>query len=129
MLTRVRTARRHVAAARLALRSSRPEDILQCLPPLDEAIADLRAIEGELVEGELVEGDMGGPAPRTLASTELVAELTDLRQELAIVRRAVEHNLALQLKWARILGASASGYTAAGDAVPLTATATMSVRG
>lgn len=114
MQVRVRTARRHVAAARLALRSSRPEDILPCLLLLEEAIVDMRALKEEL-------GQHAAPP------LELARELTELSQELTIVRRAVEHNLSVQLEWARILGTAAGGYTAAGEATPLKTLASSAV--
>lgn len=113
MLSQVKRARGHLAAVRAQVISSSPEEVERCIPELHDAIACLRAVE---------------PTP------ELAGELGALQFELGIVKRLVQRGADFYQDWAKVLAATAAGYTAAsytaaGDPAPLSAPGSVSVKG
>ncbi|MSV35106.1 MAG: hypothetical protein EXQ47_05840 [Bryobacterales bacterium] len=121
MLTQVKRARGRLAAVRTQVLSSSPEEVEQCIPALEEAIACLRASE---------------PTPDLQAELKpaLKKELIALRFELGVIRRLVQRSAEFYQGWAKVLAATAAGYTAmsytaTGDPVPLAAPGSLSVKG
>ena len=115
MRTNLRTARTHLATLRQALQSPSPEEIGRCVPSLVEAAGCLSRMEQQLRQ--------------EAADAELAAELKQLRNDLKIVARMIEHGAAFYRGWASLLGAAAAGYTPAGSAAEIQVTGTVSMRG
>jgi hypothetical protein len=112
----IEQARRHVDALKLALESLSQEEIGNCLPRLDEAVACLQAIEQELNKRPRRAPDIG-------------RQLLSLGNELDIAQRLVIHGSAFCESWGRMLGVAAGGYGATGEAAPLAAPGSVSVEG
>ena len=111
----LRDARNHVARLREALLAPSPEAIARCLPGLIEAGECLGRVQQELGGGPVDGG--------------LVLEVQAFQRELKIAAKLIEHGAALQSGWAKLLGAAVSGYLPDGEAAPLSAAGTISVRG
>jgi len=118
MLTRVRSARRHVDALRSALLSPAAGPLEECLPALEEAASCLRTVQGKLAE-EL---------PPHVRS-DLRREIRALQQQIAVVLRLIAAGAAFAEGWARMLGAATGGYTPAGSPTPLTPSQRLRVEG
>jgi hypothetical protein len=116
MRTNINSARKQVAALRLALISASPEPIEECLPRLVEAGAHLGLVEQALRTGRVSDPD-------------LILELNALKGELRAAGKLVAFGLAFYQGWGRLLASSTAGYTPAGEAAPLVASGTVSVRG
>ena len=115
MRSNLKSARAHIESLRQALLSPSPEEIERCLPSLVEAAGCLGEVEQQL---------------RTEpADTGFAAELQQLRNDLKIVAKLIEHGSAFYRGWASLLGAAAAGYTPAGRAAEITLTGTVSMRG
>jgi hypothetical protein len=110
MLSQVKRARGHLAAVRAQVLSSSPEEVEQCIPELNEAIACLQGME-----------------PGRDAS--LLAELRGLKFEIGVISRLVARSAEFYQGWAKVLAAVAAGYTVTGDPAPLTAPGAISVKG
>jgi hypothetical protein len=115
MLSKVSSARRELARVREALISPAPEEIEKCLPALAEAAGCLASIEQDLRS--------------TAAPHELAGELTHLRAELKAAAKLIANGAAFYHGWAKLLASAAIGYTPSGDAAPLAAAGTISVKG
>lgn len=115
MQPRIQQARARLEALRLALLSPSPEEIGSTLAGLEEAARCLESVEQEVREG-------------TCASHEVRRELKFLKNDVRISARLIEHGLAFCNGWARMLGAGPS-YTQAGEAAPVEAVGTLSLRG
>ena len=116
MPSAINNARKHVEALRLALLTPSPEQIVRCLPGLEEAARCLAATERELPRA----------GPERL---ELPAELRALKNDLRAVNRLIERGAAYHQGWAKLLGLAAAGYTPTGDAAPIAASGSLSIRG
>ncbi len=116
MLSRVRSARGHLSALRSALLSPTPDAIVECLPGLADAAQCLGAVERELRE----------PGVR---HPELSRELQALRNDLGLLHRLLEHGAVFYQGWANLLGTATSGYMLSGEAAPVTAFGSISIRG
>jgi hypothetical protein len=57
------------------------------------------------------------------------SELRELSRELVVVKRLANQGAAFYQGWARVLGGAASGYMPTGDAEPLRAPGSISIRG
>lgn len=109
MRSKVSAARRELAALRRALLSPGPEQIEESLPRLAEAVSGLSSPESE--------PDIDRK------------ELEQLQAELTLAAKLIEHGAAFYKGWAKLLASAACGYTPSGDAPPLDAAGTVSVRG
>jgi hypothetical protein len=118
MLARIQSTRRHMDALRIALLSPSPEEIVNCLPALEEAVSSLHQLEKELL-------DNNNPQARL----EIRVALQALQNDLQIARRLIEHGAALYRGWANLLAAAAGGYVATGAPAPLAAVGTVSLEG
>jgi hypothetical protein len=115
MRSNLKLARIHVDRLRSALLRPSPEKIEQCLPELAEAVACLGMIQHSLsVEA---------------ADPELGRELKRLKTDLNAVRRLIEYGMEFYRGWAKLLGSATAGYTPTGDAAPISAAGTVSIRG
>jgi hypothetical protein len=99
-----------LAAVRAQVLASSPEEVERCIPVLNEAIACLQGLE-----------------PGHDAS--LLAELRSLMFEIGVVSRLVQRGAEFYQDWAKVLAATAAGYTATGDPAPLAAPGALSVKG
>lgn len=115
MRSNLNLARTRIEQLRSALRSPSPEEIERCLPGLVEAAACLGLIQQQL-GCEAFEPELG-------------RELKALKNDLNLVGRLIEHGAAFYLGWAKLLGSATSGYTPSGEAAPISAAGTMSIRG
>ncbi len=115
MLRKASAARQEVARLRQALISPGPEEIENCLPALAEAAGCLTSIEQEL--------------KTTAAPVEIYSELQGLQAELAMAAKLISNGAAFYHGWAKLLASAASGYTPSGDAAPLAAAGSVSVKG
>jgi hypothetical protein len=115
MLLRIKQARERVDGLRLALLGSSPEEILQALPGLEEAVLYLETVERELRRG--------GCAPY-----EVRRELRLFRNDLRMNARLIAQGIEFCRGWARMLGAGPA-YTQAGCSAPPEQLATLSLRG
>jgi hypothetical protein len=115
MRSNLRTARVRNEELRQALVAPAPDEIERCLPGLAEAAASLGWVERRLGAESAEPG--------------LSQDLEALQKELRMVSRLIEHGAAFYQGWAKLLGSATGGYTAAGEASPLTAAGTVSVRG
>jgi hypothetical protein len=115
MRSKLSLARIQVDRLRSVLLTPSPEKIEQCLPGLAEALACL---------GE-VQRSLGVEA----ADPELGRELKVLKNDLNAVRKLIEHGAEFYQGWAKLLGSATSGYTPTGDAAPISAAGTVSIRG
>src|SRR5262249_41543770 len=116
MLSRVRKARKCAADVRNALKTSRPEELEQALPPLAEAIACLREVESAIASGEAT-------------TPELRAELALLREDLERIENLLNHGMAIQGGLMRILAAALGGYTESGEPSPVKTAGDVSISG
>ena len=110
MRENLNVVRQHIAGLRAALLLPTPEAIERSLPGLIEAAGLLRE---------------AGDRP----SRELHNDLAAVQSDLRSVARLIDHGAALNLGWARLLGAATAGYTPSGEAAPLTAPGSISVQG
>jgi hypothetical protein len=115
MRSSVETIREHIEALRLALLAPSPEGIEQCLPALAGAAESLISIQRELNAGR--------------RDPELGRELKALEKDLAAVDKLIERGAAFWNQWARLLGSITGGYTPSGEARPVAAAGTISLRG
>lgn len=115
MRSNLKIARSHIERLRRALLSPSPEKIAQCQPGLAEAAACLTLLQQNL-----------GVEP---ADPELGRELKALKNDLNAVRRLIEHGAEFYRGWAKLLGSVTAGYTPTGDAAPISAAGTVSIRG
>lgn len=120
MLEQLQEVRRAVDALRVALQSPAHEEIDQCLPKLEQAVACLTAIEKEL-SGRTVKKAEDPP--------EIGLQLLSLRNELEVAQRLVIHGSAFCESWGRMLGVAAGGYMPTGEAAALDAHGSLSVEG
>ena len=107
-----------------------PTDLRSVLFHLNESLLNA-ASPGE-IEGSLSELEALGQSLRLLElppTPEVAAELAALQGDLKRAGQLVQSGLALQLGWARVLGAAAGGYTASGDAAPLSPPVQHSLQG
>lgn len=118
MLARIQSIRRRLDALRIALLSPSPEEIVNCLPALEEAVPSCQQLELELP-------DDSDP----LARLEIRIALHALQSDLQIAGRLIEHGAALHQGWAMLLAAAVGGYVATGAPAPLTAAGTVSLEG
>ena len=115
MRSNLNLARTRIGQLRGALLSPSPEEIERCLPGLVEAAACLGLIQQQL--------GLEAPDP------ELGRELKALKNDLSAVNKLIEHGAEFYRGWAKLLGSATSGYTPTGDAAPISAVGTMSIRG
>jgi hypothetical protein len=115
MLLKIKQAREKVDGLRLALLGSSPEEILEALPGLEEAVCFLETVEQEIRRG--------GCAPYEVRR-ELKLFKNDLRMNARLIAQGVE----FCRWWAKILGAGPA-YTQAGWSAPPEQLATLSLRG
>ena len=97
-----------------------PTDLRSGLFRLNESL--LNATSPGEIEGSLSELEALGQSLRLLdtpPTPEVAVQLIALQADLKRAAQLVQSGLALQLGWARVLGAAAGGYTASGDAAPL----------
>jgi hypothetical protein len=128
MRRNISAVRQHVAALRAALLSSSPGPIEQCLPRLVEAAGCLGSIERELRERQS-RMDRTVQSDTANVDAESVYELNALKGDLRAVHKLIEQGAKFYQGWANLLGAATSGYTPAGEAAPLSAAGTLSIRG
>jgi hypothetical protein len=117
VLARIQSTRRRLDALRIALLSPSPEEIVSCLPALEDAVSSLQLAK------ELL-GHRNPPL-----QPEMRAGLQALKSDLQIARRLIERGAALHQGWAQLLAAAAGGYVATGAPAPLTAAGTVSLEG
>jgi hypothetical protein len=115
MLLRIKQARERIDALRLALLGSSPEEILEALPGLEQAVRYLETVEQELREG-------------ACAPYEVRRELKLFKDDLRGNARLMEHGIQFCRGWAKMLGAGPA-YTAAGHSAPPEQLATLSLQG
>lgn len=106
-------ARGHVQKLRAALSAPTPQAIEECLPGLMDAAECLKRVQSEIAQG-------GGH--------DIAFELHSLKRDLAGAKRLIGQGAAFYRGWANTLGAAA-GYTASGEAAPISAARKISVRG
>ena len=107
-----------------------PTDLRAVLFRINESL--LNAASPVEIEGSLSELEALGRSLRLLETPptpQVTAELAALQADLKRAAQLVQSGLALQLGWARVLGAAIGGYTPKGDAAPLTLPAQHSVQG
>lgn len=115
MLLSIKQARDRVEALRLALLGSSPEEIVEALPGLEEAVRCLEAVEQEVRQG-------------SCAPYEVRRELKLFQDDLRSNARLIEHGIQFCRGWANLLGAGPA-YTPAGHSAPPEQLATLSLRG
>ena len=115
MLLRIKQARDRIEALPLALLGSSPEEILEALPGLEEAVRCLEAVEQEVRQG-------------SCAPYEVRRELKLFQNDLRSNARLIEHGIQFCRGWANLLGAGPA-YTPAGHSAPPEQLATLSLRG
>jgi hypothetical protein len=118
MLARFESIRRRLQALRMALLSPSPEEIVNCMPALEQAIPSGPELELELPDDR-------DPQARL----EIRIALHALQSDLQIARRLIERSAALHQGWATLLAAAVGGYVASGAPTPLTAAGTVSLEG
>jgi hypothetical protein len=118
MRANIKLVRGHVAALRIALLSHTPEPIERCLPRLVDAAGCLGMIEQELRARRPGRAD-----------AQSIQDLNVLKGELRAVHKLIEHGAKFYQGWANLLSAATSDYTRAGEAAPLSAAGTISIRG
>lgn len=115
MRSKVNGARREVARLREALLSPSPAEIESCLPALTEAAGCLASLEHDLQS--------------SIATPEMEQELQQLKSELKMAAKLIANGAAFYHGWAKLLASAALGYTPSGDAAPLAAAGTVSLKG
>jgi hypothetical protein len=105
---RIAEARELLARMRAALLTPTPEVIERELPALEETLRCLRTLQPE---------------------AGLRVELEMLHADVRRVAGLIEGGAALQAGWAKVLAAAAGGYTAGGDAAPLSVRGRLSLEG
>jgi Zn-dependent oligopeptidase len=123
MLTHLQRARHNVDAIRAALQSPSPEDVNAALPQLEEAVESLQQLVRELQQNQ------DTPTAPGDNHHEFTLQLHALNTSLDVAQRLVVHGQTFCDGWARILGSATAGYQPSGDAAPLTAPATVSIKG
>jgi hypothetical protein len=113
---RIAEARELLARMRAALLTPTPEAIDGELPALKQALQCLQELQPEA--GLQTEPEAG-----------LRIELEMLHAEVRRVAGLIEGGAALQAGWAKVLAAAAGGYTAGGEAAPLTVRGRLSLEG
>ena len=132
MLARIQSTRRQLDAVRIALLSPSPEEIVSCLPALEEAVFSLQQLEKELLgdsNPQAVPTQSATGLPEGQAQPEIRVALQALQNDLQIAKRLIEHGAALHQGWAKLLAAAAGGYVATGAPAPLTVPGTVSIEG
>ena len=124
MLTHLQRARNNVDALRVALQSPAPEDVEASLPALEEAVNSLQ----ELVR-EMQDSRKADPGAVSDEHHEFTLQLHALNSSLDVAQRLVVHGQTFCDGWAKILGGATGGYQATGNPAPLTAPATVSIKG
>ncbi|HEV1285039.1 MAG TPA: hypothetical protein VNU44_07005 [Bryobacteraceae bacterium] len=115
MLLRIKQARNKVDGLRMALLGSSPEEILEALPGLEEAVHYMETVEQEI--------RLGACAPY-----EVRRQLKLFKNDLRINARLIAHGVEFCQGWAKMLGAGPA-YTPEGHAAPPEQLATLSLRG
>lgn len=109
---RIGRAREKVGALRATLLSPSPEALESHVPALEEALHELQHLQQDHEKP-------GGLGPHLLA----------LAGELRIAGKLIEHGLAFERGWARLLAAAAGSYQPNGEPHPLPVRGSISVRG
>jgi hypothetical protein len=115
MLLSIKQARDRIEALRLALLGSSPEEILEVLPGLEEAVRCLETVERQVREG-------------ACAPYEVRRELRLFKDELRGNARMIEQGIEFCRQWAGMAGAGPA-YTQGGCAAAPEQLATVSLRG
>ena len=115
MLLSIKQARDKVGALRLALLGSSPEEILEALPGLEQAVRYLETVEQEVRRG-------------ACAPYEVRRELKLFKDDLRSNARLIEQGVQYCRGWANMLGAGPA-YTPGGLSAPPERLATLSLRG
>ncbi len=115
MLLRIKQARGRLEALRLALLGSSPEEIVEALPGLEEAVQYLGTVEQEIREG-------------ACAPYEVRRELQLFKNDLRSNARLMEQGIQFCRTWANVVGAGPAYTQAGGSALP-EPLATLSLRG
>jgi hypothetical protein len=117
---RIRGARRKLRQVRQILMTPSPEQLGDCGPVLEEAVALLGCLMESRKSGDQI------PAPKNEL---LMDEVQVLRRELSVVTALMQQAAGYYLGWAQMLGAATGGYNNHGEAAPVTGGSQLSVEG
>ena len=108
--------RAKISALREALLQPSPDGLIESIPGLSQAAEFMAIIERQV-------------RVQPAVSIDLVRELKSLKMELCSAAQLIQHGFELHRGWARLLGAAASGYTAAGEAAQLNPPRSLALEG
>src|SRR5579862_3843493 len=98
---RVQDATDKIAALRVTLLAPSPAALESHLPALEEALHDLQLLQHDHARGDVRQ------------------DLQDLAAELKAAGRLIEHGLAFERGWARLLAAATGSYRPDGEPRPI----------
>jgi hypothetical protein len=116
----LRSAQSRLQRVHDALLNPKADVWARSMPELEAVTEALRAVERQL----RLESTMDLPA-RAAVRQQVVA----VRRELRRIESLMESAAAIHLEWAQMLALAVNGYSAAGSALPLAASAAISVQG
>jgi hypothetical protein len=143
MRSTIHNAREQVAGLRAALIEASPEGLEELTPGLEAAAAGLRSVVQQLAREAEESGDSqvreGSPARGIVAGAMRLREAGDeaglrreleaLAAELRVAGGLIDHGMAFQQGWARMLAVATAGYRPNGEPSPLAAPGTVSLEG
>jgi hypothetical protein len=114
---RIRSATEKIAALRETLLAPSPEALASHVPALEAALHELQLEQLEQIQQD--PGSRGG----------LRRDLKNLASELRVAGKLIEHGIAFEQGWARVLAAATGSYQPDGEPDPLRVRGSISVRG